>query len=119
MIFKIEDDRNNYRFLLVKSYNLAKTYDTSNFLETFAGMKPLKITQAKYNKLLLDNYRDPLHSFRESYSRNTNPENKFFFNSIEIKDISQFKELTEMKRKMIRENNNPIELDQAVHYPKS
>ncbi len=116
-IFQIEDDKNNYQFSLIKSYKLAKTYDTQDFLETFAGMKPAKISQERYNKLLVQNYNDPLHDFRETFSKNNNPESKFFFNSIEIKDISQFKELTEMKQKMMRQNNNPIEIDQAVKYP--
>lgn len=116
-IFQVEDDKNNFKFSLIKSYKLQKTYDTSGFLETFAGMKPIKITQERYNKMLLENYSDPLHDFRETYSKNNDPKSKFYFNSIEIKDISQFKELTEMKKKMIRQNNNPIELDKAVKYP--
>ena len=30
---------------------------------------------------------------------------------------SQFKELTESRQKFIRENNYPIEINKALHYP--
>ena len=117
LVFQVEDDKDHYKFSLIKSYKLPKTYETNEFLESFAGMKPVKISQERYQKLLLETYNDPLHDFRERFSKNDNPENRFYFNSIEIKDISQFKELTEMKKKLIRQNNNPIEIDKAVNYP--
>lgn len=37
--------------------------------------------------------------------------------SIEIKSAEQFKELTELSQKRIRDNNNPIEIDKVVKFP--
>ncbi|MGA9211116.1 GLPGLI family protein, partial [Kaistella sp.] len=116
MIFQIYDDKNNFEFTLVKSFKLKSTYKTP-FIESFYGQKPIKITQENINKMLMDQYNDPYHETREQFSRNTNPKTIFSVNGVDIKDISQFKQLTESTQKYIRENYNPIEIDKALIYP--
>lgn len=118
LIFEIQDDKGNYKFTMNKSYKLEKTFDTTTFLENFAGMKPVKISQDKIVKMQLQNYENPLREFKESFSNNENPENKFFIMGVEVKSKDQFKDLTEMTQERIRKKNNPIELDKIIHYPK-
>ncbi len=118
LIFEIQDDKANYKFTMNKSYKLEKTFDTTGFLENFAGMKPVKISQDKIVKMQLQNYENPLREFKESFSNNENPENKFFIMGVEVKSKDQFKDLTEMTQERIRKKNNPIELDKIIHYPK-
>ncbi|MGV4415157.1 GLPGLI family protein [Chryseobacterium sp. T1] len=117
MIFQISDDKNQFDFTLVKSYKLAKTYNTQSILEGFSGHKPIKISEEKLKKIYLDNYANPLREFKERFKNNTNPDNKLFVMSIEIKSAEQFKELTELSQKRIRDNNNPIEIDKVVKFP--
>ncbi|MGC4129811.1 MAG: GLPGLI family protein [Bergeyella sp.] len=115
LVFEVEDDKANFIFKLVKSYKLAKTYDTSVFLESYAGQKAVLISEKLLNKKQLEMYNDPLHDFREMYKNN--PGGTFKVYNIEIKNIDQFKELSEMVQKRMRKENNPIELDKAVKYP--
>jgi GLPGLI family protein len=118
MIFEISDDKDNFKFSLVKSYKLAKTYDTTGIIENFGGQKPVKISEAKLKKLMLDNYNDPLHEFKEHYKNNTDPSARFMVMGIEVKSPEQIKELSDMMQNNIRKSNNPIEVDKAIHYPK-
>lgn len=85
MIFELYDDNNQFKFALVKSYQLAKTYDTRNIIENFAGQKPVKITGAQLRKMTLDNFNDPLRDFKEHYKNNTDPTAQFMVMGIEVK----------------------------------
>ncbi|QBO59517.1 GLPGLI family protein [Chryseobacterium salivictor] len=114
MIFQIYDDKNNFDFTLMKSLKLNSTYKTP-FIESFYGQKPIKTTQENIDKLLMNEYKDPYHETRDEFKKN--PNMTFSINGVDVKDISQFKELTESRQRYIRENNNPIEIDKAIHYP--
>ena len=52
---------------------------------------------------------------REGFKEN--PEVRYSFMGIRITRLEQFKELTEMAQKRVRQDNNPIEIDKAVKYP--
>ncbi|RRQ46511.1 GLPGLI family protein [Chryseobacterium sp. SC28] len=114
MIFQIYDDKNNFDFTLVKSFKLKATYRTP-FIESFYGQKPIKTTQENIDRMLMNEYKDPYHETRDEFKKN--PNMTFSINGVDVKDISQFKELTESRQKFIRENNNPIEIDKAIRYP--
>lgn len=116
LIFQISDDKDNFEFALVKSYNLPATRRIP-FFDRFYGKKPIKTSEDNINKMLMDYYNDPHRETRKEFRENTNPKTIFSINGVDIKDVSQFKELTESTQKYIREHNNPIELDKAVKYP--
>ncbi|SHK13612.1 GLPGLI family protein [Epilithonimonas mollis] len=116
MIFQIYDDRNNFDFTLVKSFKLNFNYKTP-FIESFYGQKPIKTTPENIDKMLMNEYKDPYHDTREEFKKNPNA--TFSINGVDVKDISQFKELTESRQRYIRENNNPIEIDKALKYPEN
>ena len=117
MIFEISDDKGNFKFTLVKSYKLAKTYDTTSIIENFAGQKAVKIPETKLKKIMLDNFNDPLHQFKERIKNNTDPTARFMVMGIEVKSPEQMKELSEMTQDHLRKSNNPLELNKAVRYP--
>lgn len=117
LIFEISDDRNNFSFSLVKSYQLKSTYDTSEFLESFAGQKSVPITEKMLLKKQLELFNDPLQDFKEMF-KNSKGEGSFSVMGVKIKSLDQFKELTTMTQERMRKENNPIELDKVIHYPK-
>lgn len=117
LIFEIEDTAKNFSFKLLKSYRLKERYSTREIIENWGGQTAIPLTQKKYDKLLLDNFNDPLREFREHYRKNTDPQAKFMFNNIEVKSADQFHDLSRMAQERARKNNNPIEIDKAVHYP--
>ncbi|NML57963.1 GLPGLI family protein [Chryseobacterium cheonjiense] len=116
MIFEIYDDKDNFKFSLVKSYKISKTYETLEILEKFGGQNPIKIPESRLKKMMLDYYNDPLHTFKEHYKNNTNPAARFMVMGVEVRSPEQFKELSEMMQKNIKRNNNPIEIDKAIRY---
>ncbi|WP_143884931.1 GLPGLI family protein [Chryseobacterium binzhouense] len=118
MIFELYDDKDQFKFSLVKSYQLAKTYETRNIIENFAGQKPVKIPESRLNKMIMDNFNDPLREFKEHYKNNTDPTAHFMVMGIEVKSPEQIKELSDKLQDHLRKHNNPIELNKAIVYPK-
>lgn len=117
LIFEIADDKNAFSFNLVKSYQLKSTYDTAEFLESFAGQKAIPVSEKILLKKQMELFNDPLQDFKEMF-KNSNGEGTFTVMNIKIKTLDQFKELTTMTQERMRKDNNPIELDKAIHYPK-
>ena len=117
LIFEIYDNKDNFKFSLIKSYKLTNTYETRDILEHFGGQNPVKISESKLKKMMLDSYNDPLHEFKEHYKNNTDPGARFMVMGIEVKSADQFKDLSEKLQSSLRKNNNPIELNKAIHYP--
>jgi len=118
MIFELSDDKDQFKFSLVKSYQLVKTYETRNIIENFAGQKPVKIPESRLNKMIMDNFNDPLREFKEHYKNNTDPTAHFMVMGIEVKSPEQIKELSDKLQDHLRKHNNPIELNKAIVYPK-
>ncbi|MBE2273848.1 MAG: GLPGLI family protein [Flavobacteriales bacterium] len=116
LIFEIQDDQQNFIFSLVKSQKFKNTYDTSEFLESFGGKKPIPINEKVLLKKRMELFKDPLRDFKEDF-KNSNGAGKFSVLGIEVKSIEQFKELTERFQEMMRKENNPIEIDKALKYP--
>ncbi len=92
-------------------------FDTTEFLESFAGMKPIAITEKILQKKQIEMFNDPLRDFKEHY-KNSNGSGKFLVMGVEVKSADQFRELTQMTQERLRKTNNPLELDKAPIYPK-
>ncbi|MCZ2083623.1 MAG: GLPGLI family protein [Flavobacteriales bacterium] len=117
LIFEITDDKQNFKFTLIKSYQLKETYNTEEILETFAGEKPILVSQKTLLKKQLELFNDPLQDFKEDFKSATE-NTTFWVMGTQVKSIDQFKELSKQTQDEMRKNNNPIELDKAIHYPK-
>jgi GLPGLI family protein len=116
LIFEVGDDDNNFIFKLVKGMKFPKTYET-RFLESFAGQKPIAVTEKIIRKKQLELYNNPLQDIAEAFKSNTNPENTFYVMGVQIKSLDQLKGMSDERRKTMLRENNPIEIDKAVKYP--
>lgn len=117
LIFEIADEKNNFSFILVKSYQLKSTYNTSEFLESFAGQKAIPVSEKILQKKQLELFNDPLQDFKEDF-KNSKGEGTYSVMGVKIKSLDQFKELTTKTQERMLKENNPIEIDQVIHYPK-
>lgn len=115
LIFELADAQNNFIFTLTKSEKLPKTYDTTDFLENFAGKKPVAVNQKVLNKMQLEFYNDPLREIREKFDEN--PPGTFSVSGTKVTSKDQLKVLTEKMQEFLRKMNNPLELTTAVVYP--
>lgn len=118
LIFEISDERNQHRFNLIKSYQLKETYDTQDILETFAGDKPIPVSEQMLLKKQLELYNDPLQDFREDFKSGA-ADTKFYVMGTQVTSIEQFRELSTRTQEQMRTENNPIELSKAIQYPKA
>lgn len=108
MILEIYDRKKHYHFTFLSNKKLEKEYDTSGFLETHFGEKPLSIDLQKYIKLKLIEYDDP---FREM--KNDMPTYTDEYGS-EV--AYNFQEMKLERQHELKADNNPIEKEFTVPY---
>lgn len=114
LIFELNDSKENFFFKLAKSQKLEKTYDTSDFLESFAGKKPVLVSIANIHKMMLQFYNDPTKEMREKFD--DVPPGTFQVGGTKITSKEQFKEAAKVIQNFIAKNNNPMDLKNAVIY---
>lgn len=117
LILEIFDEKDNYVFKIVKSENYPKTYETSQ-LFSFMMQNAVPVTEEKYRKMKLSHYQDPL-----SFLKLKMPDFQFAEdNWAMLKDGTKVtgknqKEVIVQQQESLKKYNNPIEIDQAIHYP--
>lgn len=117
LIMELSDSKDNFAFKVVKSENYDKTLQTKDYFD-FIIAQSIPLTEEKYIKLKLSQYKDPL-SFLKMQNE------KFQFtddNWVMLKDGTKVtktnqKEVIKQQQKNIKKYNNPIELDKAIKYP--
>ncbi len=115
LIFELSDSKDNFIFKLVKSQKLEKTYDTSDFLEAFAGKKPLNVKLEDMHKQMLKFYNDPMKDLREKFD--DVPPGTFQVGGKKITSKDQFKDMAKVMQEHILKSYNPLDLTNAVIYP--
>lgn len=110
LILEIYDDKENYHFFFVGNKNLAQNFDSEKFLKPYMSYNISNIKKKDWKKIQLNRYYSPLALYKTDEGRILN-------------DNGQQKTLKEIMddEKRIQENikkyNNPIELDEIVHFP--
>lgn len=115
MIFEVEDTAKNFLFKLVKSQKFDTTYDTKDFIESFAREKALPVNLKTVQKKQLEQFNDPLQEMRENFDPNM--EGEFRVMNIKVTSKDQFPELTRIYQNYMRKNHNPLEPANSVKYP--
>lgn len=115
LIFQIQDSEDQFIYSMVESKILSNTFDTRGIIEYYGGNKPLEVTFKTFQKKKLEAYFDPFRDFRLEFD--DNPETNYFYNGIKISSKDQLKGLEKQNQEAMRRENNPIEIDEALHYP--
>lgn len=108
LIFELKDDKDNFLFSLLQIINDKTTRDTQNFVETMNGTQPIPINHKKFIQLNIDYFHNPLKGFNSGLivvDKNGQP--------VKINE----REATLKYQKHLRKNNNPIDLNNIIHYP--
>lgn len=113
LVVEVEDSKKVFKFELI---DIEKPkYSNPKIVEDIFRKKPLKISQLKYNEILIANYNDPYNQYRSmkpgSWSIGT-------LSGETIRTLDGLTKLTRDEQEKIRKNYNPIELDKAVLYEK-
>ncbi|WP_312081938.1 GLPGLI family protein [Epilithonimonas hominis] len=112
LIVSVHDSKGNYTYNLIKSQIIKNSYDTTNFLETRYGKSPIEINLSQYQKLLMDNYSDPVAGYKSTIKGG----GTVLINNQKIQNNNDLDNMRRSIKERIRKNYNPIELDKAVHY---
>ncbi|MDO4224789.1 MAG: GLPGLI family protein [Bergeyella zoohelcum] len=113
LIFQLYDDKEDFIYTLVKNKNMAETYNTSDFVETYYGKAPISITHKQYVKIKLDDYNDPYASLVKALKSGA----KVGIDDEEITSVAQLDTRRKATQEDIKKHYTPIELDKAIPYP--
>lgn len=113
LIFEIYDSENIFHYTLVKSVNLTETFDTTDFLETHYGKKPLAVSLKKFHKISLDSY----HNVVEDYSNFVKKGGSIASDGYDLNTPEQIRQRKKSIQKSRRDHYLPIERDKAIPYP--
>ena len=106
LIISVYDAKDNYHFDLI---GLKKNFDDI-YTENNNSLKTIPVNLKQLNKVFTDYYNDPYKEVKSGYL-------KMKFVDESGKEITpNYNELTKAKQEIIRKNNNPIELSEAIRY---
>lgn len=109
LIIWMYDDKGNYDFFLNKLFkSFFDPYDGVNF----RNHNIIKVNGDQLNKIYLNNYLDPYKEAKMGKIKMNFVDEK----GNEVKNVN-WNELAKNKQEVIKQNNNPIELSDAVKYP--
>lgn len=110
------DEKDNYNFSFVKNVNLKETYDTSNFFRSKIWKQTNSISEKIFVNKKLEYFNDPIHDIKSKLESGTT--NSVDFNGVRYTKADQLRPIIEQEQNYLRKNNNPIELNKALKYPK-
>lgn len=110
LIVELYDDKENYRFELVKSEKIDKI-SKNQFIEMSRQMS-VPVDWEKYKKTKLTYYDSPVN-----YLKNASNKEQFYLNDGTVVNPKNSREINERLKSTIKKYNNPIDLDKAIVYP--
>ncbi|SEF81804.1 GLPGLI family protein [Halpernia humi] len=114
IIMELSDSKGNYNFKLIRSENFPETVKSP--VPSFFISKAVLILKEKYVKTKMMYYNDPL-AFLKNMNITLTSDNYAILKDGTKVTLNNQKEVIAKQQKLIRDYNNPIELDQAINYP--
>lgn len=111
LILELKDDDNEFIFSFNRNINIPNEYDTSSFLESFYGDKPVKTSYSKIEKLKINYYNDPYREFKLGQKKGNFQDDQG--NTIDKPDYNK---MAKIVQKNIENNNNYIEKYRIINY---
>lgn len=113
LIYELYDTEKKFHYILMKNRVLPETFSTQDFIETFYGKTPILVTQRQYEKIMLDDYNDPVAHLTKILKDG----GTITINGEKITSIPQLDKRREAMQESILKNYVPIEKDKAIPYP--
>lgn len=113
MITELYDDKNNYKFELVKTQKIANP--KGNMYIDYMVKSSVAVDDKKYKDSKLKYYDSPVNYLRNA-TQQTRSNEEFFLNDGTKVGQNNSREINERLKERIRKYNNPIELDKAIKY---
>ena len=113
LITELYDDKNNYKFELVKTQKIANP--KGNMYIDYMMGSSIAVDDAKYKDSKLKYYDSPVNYLRNA-TQQTRSNDEFYLNDGTKVGQNNSREVNETLKEKIRKYNNPIELDKAIKY---
>lgn len=113
LITELYDDKNNYKFELVKTQKI--TNPKGNMYIDYMLGNSIAVDETKYKDSKLKYYDSPVNYLRNA-TQQTRSNEEFFLNDGTKVGQNNSREINERLKEKIRKYNNPIELDKAIKY---
>lgn len=113
LITELYDDKNNYKFELVKTQKTANPQ--GNMYIDYMVKSSVAVDETKYKDSKLKYYDSPVNYLRNA-TQQTRSNEEFFLNDGTKVGQNNSREVNERLKERIRKYNNPIELDKAIKY---
>jgi len=113
LITELYDDKNNYKFELVKTQKI--TNPKGNMYIDYMTGSSVAVDETKYKDSKLKYYDSPVNYLRNA-TQQTRSNDEFFLNDGTKVGQNNSREINERLKEKIRKYNNPIELDKAIKY---
>ncbi|AYN02107.1 GLPGLI family protein [Chryseobacterium sp. 3008163] len=114
LIVELFDDKNNYKFELVKTQKIATP--KSNVYIDHMLKSSVAVDDKKYRDSKLKYYDSPVNYLRNA-TQQTRSNDEFYLNDGTKVGQANSREVNERLKESIRKYNNPIELDKSIKYP--
>jgi len=114
LIVELFDDKNNYKFELVKTQKIATP--KSNIYIDHMLKNSVAVDDKKYRDSKLKYYDSPVNYLRNA-TQQTRSSDEFYLNDGTRVGQANSREVNERLKESIRKYNNPIELEKAIKYP--
>ncbi|WP_317126019.1 GLPGLI family protein, partial [Chryseobacterium sp. SC28] len=112
LIFEVYDSENIFHYTFLENKNLPKTFETTDFLETHYGKKPISISLNQYHKIKLDYYNNIVEVLSQFAKKGGSIASEH--------DVSTPEEIAK-KRKALQQSIKkyylPLEIDKVIPYP--
>lgn len=112
LITELSDDKNHYKFKLVKTQKVAPK---RNIFIDYMTQESVAVDEKKYRDSKLKYYDSPINYLRNA-SGKTQSDSEFYLNDGTLVAQKNYREVNERLKANIRKYNNPIELDKAIRY---
>lgn len=111
LVVEVKDSKNNFVYELVRIENPKKVNE--NIVETVFKKKPLKVSFAKYQDLMIAYYNDPYSRYRNMKAGTwaIGRDDESF-----VETIDGLNKITKEDQERILKNNNQIEKDRTIKY---
>ncbi|WP_295200384.1 GLPGLI family protein [uncultured Chryseobacterium sp.] len=111
VIVELSDSKKQYIFKLSKIKNTKEDFNRLMNQRTWIDTKPIVVTKSQLTKVYLSHYSDPFRRMKEKKMIYMVDEK-----TGERQPPPDFNKMTAKAQKYIRDNNNPIEISEAVKY---
>lgn len=111
LILEVVDDKENYHFTFIQNKNYDTELNSDNIIKKLFDDRKVNIKEKEWQKIQLNYYENPISEYKAGKAYIMKDDGTEY-------TMNDYRNLEKSIQNQIKKFNNPIELDNAVKYPK-